>query len=458
MRGFIDKFKKRTSETGHDGKDSMLRLVWPIFIEMILTMLVGNADQYMVSSYSENAVGAIGNANQIINLLMIMFTVISMSTTILVSQYIGSNSRSKLPVIYTLSLSVNLIFSLIISIIIGLFTGKVFRLMKVPGEILADASAYIKLVGGFIFLQGMISVFSSIFRANRMMKESMLISVVINLVNIAGNALLINGAGIFPALGTTGAAISTNISRFAGLILFVILFIRKFDTKLSIKALKPFPRIELSKLLSIGIPSGGEALSYSMSMTFIMTTINTFGTHAINTKVLASTLAWFSFMYAISVGQASQVMIGNYMGAGQIARVNKRVMKTLRDSVLVAFLMSSTMYIFSDVLFGLFSADPMVLELGKKIMLIDIVLQLGKSANITLVRSLQATGDIKYPMTIGIVSMWALAFGLGFLLGVVFDMGLIGIWIGMALDEDVRAIIFYIRWRKGNWKHIRLAD
>lgn len=437
-------------------KESLFKLVWPVFIEMTLTMMVGYVDQYMVKTYSENAVGAIGNANQIINLLLIMFTVISMSTTILVSQYIGSNNKQKLSVIYTLSIIVNLIFSVVISLIILLFTDQIFAFMKVPREILQDATVFIKWIGGFIFLQGLIATFSAIFRSNRMMKETMLISLFINIVNVVGNVLLVNGFGPIPALGVAGSAIATNISRLTGVIMFLILFIRKFEHKISLKALRPFPHLELKKLLAIGLPSGGESLSYSTAMTFLMKVINTFGTFAINTKVLAQTFSWFANSYSVAVGQASQVVIGNYMGAGQIEKVDKRVMANLRNSILVAIIMSSTMFFGSDLLFGLFSSDPKVLELGKKIMLIEIFLEIGKCSNVTLVRSLQATGDIRFPMMVGIASMWTVAFGLSFFLGVVCKLGLVGVWIGMALDEDIRALIFFIRWKKGKWRDISL--
>ena len=438
--------------------ESLIKLVWPVFIEMTLTMMVGNVDQYMVKSYSENAVGAIGNANQIINLLLIMFTIISMSTTILVSQYIGSNNRQKLSVIYTLSIAVNLIFSIVISLIILLFTDKIFAFMKVPEEILADATAFIKWVGGFIFLQGLIATFSAIFRSNRMMKETMLISVFINIVNVIGNILLVNGFGPIPAYGVAGSAIATNIGRLAGVIMFIILFLKKFQAKISFKLLKPFPTVELNKLLGIGLPSGGESLSFTMVMTFLMKIINTFGTFAINTRVLTGTFSWFANSYSVAVGQASQVVIGNYMGAGEIDKVDKRVMANLRNSILVSIIMTLTMFLFSDFLFGLFSSDPRVLELGKKILLVEVFLEIGKCSNVTLVRSLQATGDIKFPTMVGIVSMWAVAFGLGFFLGVVCKLGLVGVWIGMALDENIRAIIFFIRWKRGKWRDIRLIN
>ena len=455
-------FFKNSKNQINNKQMSMFHLAWPIFVESILVMLVGNVDQYMIASYSENAVGAVGNANQIIGLLLIMFNIISVATTILVSHYIGSKNTEKLSTIYTLSITINLVFSLVIAMVISVLSNQIFTFMSLPDAIFNDAVTYIKIIGSFIFLQGLMNTFSAILRANKMMKETMIVSVIVNVINVVFNALLINGVGPIPALGVAGAAIATNIGRVAGVICFIVLFIKKFEERISIKYLKPFPKAELRKMLSVGIPSAGESISYALAMTMITKTVNilgiAYGTYIINTRVLANTFSWFSFLYASAVGQASQVLIGNYMGAGDVEKVDKLVMKTLRNALLIGVAISFTMFIFSDNLFGLFSTDPKVFELGKKIMLIEIILQMGKCSNIILVRSLQATGDVKFPTMIGIMSMWATAVGAGYLLGVVGNLGLIGIWIAMTLDEDIRSVIFFIRWKKGGWKNIRLVE
>lgn len=457
-------FKNRVNKTLTPEKNqmSLFHLAWPIFVESILMMLVGNVDQYMVASYSENSVGAIGNANQIINLLLIMFSMISVATTILVSHYIGSKNTEKLPVLYTLSVTFNLIFSFTIAVIIFLFSNQIFNFMSLPNEILADAITYLKLVGGFIFLQGLIGTFSAIFRANKMMKENMVVSISINVFNVIFNIFLINGFGPIPALGVAGAAIATIISRVAGVIIYIVIFIKKFEARISLKHLRPFPSIELKRMLSIGVPSAGESLSYSFAMTMITKVGNilalAFGTYVINTMVFSKTFAWFSFLYASAIGQATQVIIGTHMGAGEVEDVDRLVMKTWRNAVLISICISTTLFIFSDSLFGLFSSDPRVLELGKKIMFVEIFLEIGKSSNITLVRSLQATGDNRFPTMVGIISMWLFAVGVGYLLATVGNLGLVGLWIGMTIDECIRTIIFFIRWKKGRWKNIRLVD
>ncbi|MBQ1787222.1 MAG: MATE family efflux transporter, partial [Turicibacter sp.] len=151
----------------------LFKLTWPIFIELILQMLVGNVDQIMMSQYSENAVAAIGNVNTIMNFMTITFSIVTMAITIMVTQYLGSKNKEKVSEIYTVGIFTNLIFSAIISI--GLFLGSeaLFNALKMPVELHADAKQYLNIVGGLVFLQALFMSFSAIFRSNGLMKQGM---------------------------------------------------------------------------------------------------------------------------------------------------------------------------------------------------------------------------------------------------------------------------------------------
>ena len=115
-----------------DSNTSLFHLTWPIFIEILLQILVGNIDQIMLSHYSDTAVAAVGNANQIINVLILMFSVVSMATTILVSQYLGAGNREKVSQIYTLAVLVNLAISLAVAAAIFLINSRMFVWMATP--------------------------------------------------------------------------------------------------------------------------------------------------------------------------------------------------------------------------------------------------------------------------------------------------------------------------------------
>ncbi len=443
---------KRKTSDGSIEHASLLHFTWPIFIDLLLQMLVGNVDQFMLSHYSEGAVAAAGNANQILNLLLLMFNIISLATTIMVSQYLGAGNPHKVSEIYTIAVLVNVAFSLVISAALLLFSPQIYTLMKVPADIMPQAIAYSNIVGAFMFTQALYSTFVAIFRSNALFKETMIVSAVVNLLNIAGNTILIGGLGPIPAMGVSGAAISTSVSRLIGVVVVIVIFIRKSPIKMSFRCLRPFPWRTMRTMLSIGIPAGGESLSYNFSQMCLLAFVNTLGTYVITTRMYANMFAWFSYIYAAAISQASQIIVGHLVGAGKMEQTNKRVWKTLRQGVVVSLTISVMMFLCSDVIYGVFTSSPEIKQLGRIIFFVEIFLETGRAVNMTLIRALQAAGDVKFPVGVGIVMMWAVSVVLGFLFGIVFGWGLVGIWVAMTLDECGRAVVFLIRWKSGVWR------
>ena len=201
----------------------LVGLTWPIFVELVLQMLVSNVDQIMGAKTSETAVAAIGNANVITTLLVISFSVICMAATILVTQYIGAGSTERVAQTYTVSLLVNFLFSLAIGFGLAVFPRQIFGLMQ-------EACAYLRIIGLGMPLQAIHLTFVAFFRANGLTRQTMFISIVINFINIGGNLILINGFGPIPALGIVGAAVSSDLSRLAGVFLILDLFRRHIHT------------------------------------------------------------------------------------------------------------------------------------------------------------------------------------------------------------------------------------
>ncbi|MEA5083867.1 MAG: MATE family efflux transporter [Lachnospiraceae bacterium] len=431
---------------------SLIILSFPIFIELFLQLLVGNVDQFMVGRYSQSGVAAIGNANQIMNMIVIVFSVISISTTILVSLYNGAGDKKRVQTIYTLSIFVNSILSLVISLVVVLFARCIFTAMQVPSDVMEEAVSYISIIGMFIIFQGLYNTFTAIFRSNALMKESMVVSFSINLINIVGNALLI------PKMGIAGAAISSNLSRFIGLIIMVVIFKKRVDGKISLSLLRPFPKSQLRTLLSIGLPSGGESLSYTGSQLIIQTFVNPFGTAVITAKAYSTMFAMVSYLYTNAISQASQIVVGHLMGARDSENVKRQVQRTLFISISASLVVSVTLFVFSQTLFALLTTNKTVIDLGQTILFIDIFLEIGRAVNMTMVRDLQTVGDIVFPIVLGIVSMWIISVFGGFILGIVLGMGLKGFWIAMAVDECFRGIVFIERWFSGRWQGKNIID
>lgn len=440
------------------GKQSIIKMSWPIFVEVFLQMLVGNVDQFMISHYSQASVAAVGNGNQVMNIIIILLTVMSTATTILIAQYLGAKNQAKIAEVCTVSLFFNGIFGLVASALLVAFHRELFTWMQVPAVIMEEASIYLSIVGSGIVFQGLYFSFVACFRGYSWMKTTMIISVVMNLFHICSNALLIFGFWLVPPMGVLGVAISTNLSKFLGLVIIFYMFKRYLCVEISWKYLSPFPWETFKRILHISVPAGGETLSYQLSQTTIMKMVNIFGLAVINTKVYVYIIAMFAYIYSLAISSAMQIVVGYLIGSNKSEAVSGRVWYTMRISLLVSTLLTVLLYLSSDYVLRIFTDDPAVLLLGKTILLIEIFLELGRSVNIIIVRALQAAGDIKTPIAVGITCMWSIAVGGAYFLGIVMEWGLVGIWIAMALDECVRAVIFIFRWRSGAWKNKKLID
>jgi len=412
-------------------------------------MLVGNIDQIMISSVSPTAVAAIGNSNQVVNMMIITLSVVSLASIILISVQLGANNYDRVNLLCNTSLAMDIVISSVLGVLFMLLCRPIYLMMKVPSEVVPEAVLYSRIVGLGMVFQGIYVAYVSFFKSYSYTSQALVISLLLNVTNVVGNAFLLY---VVP-MGIAGVAISTTLSRFFACAASFFLF-RKLvpSVKLSRKALKPFPFVTLKKILAIGLPSGGEDFSYNFSQLIIMVFVNMMGTKVINTKIYCSMIAMACYILSRAIAQAQQILIGYLVGQNKIDAIDTSVRKTCLVAVLISEAFTFGVFVLSSQVLGIFTQDAEILALGHEIIKIELILEIGRAVNMVMVTALQASGDIKFPVLTALVCMWSLAVLLGYVLGIVLGWGLQGIWIAMALDECVRAVVFLIRWKKGKWK------
>lgn len=434
-------------------KRGLLNYTWPIFIELLLQLLVSNIDKIMVNSISDTAVSSITNATTVLDVLLITFTVISLAITILASQYMGKQDYQKISEVYALGIMITGALALVVSISLLLFGEAIFVMIQVPPECMQGSLDYLNITAWGLLFQGLYNAYVAIFRSQGWMKRSMFISILINGLNIIGNYLLIYGYGPIPPMGIGGAALSSVISRILGLVLMIYIYRQNSRIAIDFKCLRPWPSKLFKTMLYIGLPSGGESVSYSASQMVILSFINGFGNAIIKLRSFAYMFQMCAYMFANAISQAAQIIVGFAIGKKAYDEAHEDVKKTLMISVAISVSVTFLLYLFSDQVYGLFIKEAELLALAKTIMLIEIFLEGARAVNMTLVRCLQATGDTIYPTIVGILFMWGVATFLSYILGVVMGMGIVGMWIAMCLDESLRAVLFLIRWYRGKWRN-----
>ena len=189
-----------------------------------------------------------------------------------------------------------------------------------------------------------------------------------------------------------------------------------------------------------------------------MKMVNILGLAVINTKVYVSVIAMLCYVYTIALANASQVIVGFLMGAERQEEVTNRVWHSTFLAIAINVGLATFFYLVSDVALSVFTTDPEILSLAHNVLLVEIFLELGRAVNIVMVGCLQAAGDIRTPMLVGIFGMWLCAVPLSYLFGIYWGWGLVGIWVAMAVDEILRGLLFVYRWYSGKWKNKKLIE
>ena len=441
--------EKRVTEINE--KTPLLLLAGPMFVELFLNILLNNIDTLMLSRYSENAVGAVGNANQIMFLMILMFNIIATATSVVVAQNLGAKNYDKMNMIYTLAFVVNLVMGVILSV--GLVAGKniFMNMLHVSKEMRPDSLTYINIVGGFLFLQACYNVMLQILRCNGYTKVGMYISLVINLINIFGNYMFLYGPLKFLNLGVAGVAISTVTARVIALIIALTVFYKVKIGHISPKFIKPFPTKLLVSMVKIGLPSAGENLSYNMYQLVLLSFINTMGNDAVNARIYCNSLIAFAMIFSNSSAMATQIITGHLVGAGKEDAAYKRVFSTLKLTLPITVGLATINWLICPYSLRLFTSNENIIHIAFYIMLVDIFIEFGRCLNMTVVNSLKAAGDYMYPLLVGLLTMWGLGATVGYGLGIVAGLGVAGVFMGTASDECIRGFIVLYRWYKKKW-------
>ena len=432
-------------------RKNLARLAVPIFIETLLIMMLGAVDTVMLSQYSDNGVAAVGVVNQLIMFAFLIFEVINIGTSVLCSQYLGAKMRENMVQVVGVSLLLNLVFGLFVSTVLYYGAAFLLTMMGLRSELMEYGVNYMEIVGAFAFFQAVSLTISASLRSANKAVYPMMVTVVVNILNIIGNYSLIFGKFGMPALGVEGAAISTAFARgISMVILFVILF-RKHIPKFPLSYFRPFPFAELKKLLKIGIPSAGENMSYSFSQVILTYFINMLGNEALTTRTYVVNIVMFVYLFAIAMAQGGAICIGHLVGEKKIRAAYLLGKYVMRISILVSLVLSCIWALMGYTLFGWLTDNPEIVRLGTIILFIDVILEVGRAINIYATNALRATGDVNYPFYVGLVVQWGVAVGCGYLFGIHWGWGLAGMWCAFVLDENLRGIIFVKRWNSLKW-------
>lgn len=438
--------------TEHSLKRQLRVLTVPVFIEMALVMMLGAVDTVMLSRYSDNSVAAVGLDNQLMSLVFLVYQFFAMGAAIICAQYIGAGFQKRLVQVVGMALVVNLLLGLTVSALLFVFAEQLLHLMGVRPELMGDALVYLRLTGALSFFQALSLTFSASLRSAGKVTYPMIVTGIVNVVNIIGNYALIFGRLGCPQMGVEGAAIATAASRAVATVLLAVIHFRKHIPRFPLRYFIPVPWLELRNLLFIGIPAMSENISYNLSQVVVTYFINQISNEALATRTYCANIIMFVYLFCLSITQGGDILVGHLVGQRHHQAAYVLGNYFFRWSMIITLTGSATLAIFGRDILTAFTDNQEIIAMGVWVFVIDWFLEIGRTSNIFATSTLRATGDAYYPLMIAIIFNWTIAVGLSYVVGIPLGYGLIGMWVAFALDENIRGVILMRRWRSGKWR------
>lgn len=446
--------KKQKIDRSHylfDNK-ALTALIIPLIVEQLLAVLVGMADSIMVANVGEAAVSGVSLVDNIMVLLINIFAALATGGAVVAGQYLGQK-REKDACIAAKQL-IWFIFLCSVGITAIVYLGRNFILHSVFGAIDADvmssANTYLMIVTASIPFIALYNGGAAIFRAMGNSKVSMQVSIVMNVINVAGNAILIYGFH----RGTEGVAIPTLVSRMVAAILILGLLCNQTRVLHLEKTLRYHLNGSMVKrILNIGVPNGLENSMFQLGKILVLSLVSTFGTSAIAANAVSNAVALFQILPGMAISLAVTTVISRCVGAGDYEQAKYYTRKLLKITYCCMAVTVALIFAVLPLIMKVYNLSAGTSAESEKILLFhgcSAILVWPIAFNLPAV--FRASGDVRYSMITSIVSMWIFRIAFSYILGKYMGIGVLGVWIAMIIDWCFRAILFVYRYFSGKWQ------
>ena len=433
-------------------RQALVALLLPLIAEQALSVTIGLADTLMVSSVGEAAVSGVSLVDSFNTLMIQVMSALATGGAVVTSQYIGHREPKNAKAAAAQILFVLASFSLVVAAVVVVGRHAILRGIfgSIDADVMRYAETYFLLSALSYPFIGLYNAGAALFRAQGNSKISMLSSLVMNVVNIGGNAILIYRFG----MGVMGAATASLVSRMIAC--FTVMFLlQKPDCALRIDHLTDLkPDLDLIKrILKVGIPAGIENGMFQIGKLSVSSLTSTLGTAAIAANAVANTTTTFLNIPANAVGMAALTVVGQCLGAGEKEQAVYYSRRLLLTAYCGAWVMNLSAFLFANrFAISLFNLSPEAQTMALQVMVwFNFVSLFFWPSSFTLPNILRAAGDARFTMAVSILSMWVFRVGFCYVMVLGFHGRLLSIWMGMFLDWVFRSLCFFVRFARGRW-------
>lgn len=427
------------------------KLIIPLIMEQALAITVGMADTMMISSVGEAAVSGVSLVDMFNNFIISMLAALATGGAVVTSQFIGASKREEACRSAKQLLWVNAIITIVISVLVIAGHRLILNLFfgKIEADVMEDAIIYLIISAiSFPFL-AVYNACAALFRSMGNSQITLKVSVLMNIINVGGNAICVFGL----KMGVAGVAVPSLVSRaVAGFILYLLL--RNPDNLIHLSRERfRFEWNVVKKILYIGIPSGIENGIFQLGRVVVVSIIAGFGTAQIAANGVANSLDSMGCIVGQGMNLAMITVIGQCVGAGDLAQVRYYTKKLLLITYAATAVINSLILLFLRPILALYGLGEEATGLAYILVMIhDGMAMLLWPASFVLPNMLRACNDVKYTMVTAIFSMVTFRIGLSLVFGVHMGMGAVGVWVAMVVDWVFRVCCFVGRYFRGTWR------
>lgn len=431
-------------------------LIFPLFVEQFLLMLVGIADTFVVSFSSEANVSGVSLVNSFNTVMVFLFTALSSGGAVIISQYIGSRNNKTAEKSAGQLLMISVVISVIISALILIFHRQLLSLLfgKVEPDVMAASEVYLKITTCSLPALAVYDAGAALCRSIGKAKVTMYVSTVANVINIIGNCI-----GVFVLhLGAAGVAYPSLISRTLSAIAITAFCFRSCnETRYHVKDIATWDGNLLKKIMSIALPNGIENGIHQLVKVALSSMVALFGTYQIAANGLAQSIWSLASIMGLAMAPAYTTVIGQCMGARDIDSANYYFKKLNKITLALSIFWNAFVFAITPLIVSYSAISTEAKTLVVWLVLINNIFNgLAYPFAGPLGNGLRATGDVKFTMLVSISLTIAARLFFSALFGLWLNLGVIGIAIGMSIDLVLRGIIFIWRYRSQKWTKFQL--
>ena len=435
---------------------ALKKLIFPLIVEQILIMIVGMADTMMVSYAGEAAISGVGLVDMINNLIITVLAAVATGGAVIVSQYIGSQDKKKANFASSQLLTITAIISTVIMIFCLVFHKGLLNLFfgSIENDVMNACVIYFLITAlSFPFL-GIYNSCSALFRSIEKTQVTMYVSLIMNAINIIGNYIGV----IMLGLGVVGVAVPTLLSRIvAAVIMYVLSLNRKNAVSINKKDIMSWDSTMIKKILNIAVPNGIENGLFTLGRVLVTSIVALFGTSQIAANSVAGSIDQIAIVVVNAINLGIVTVVGQCVGALDYKQASYYIKKLMIISYVVTAIIGGVVILALPWILNLYSLSADARNYTYILVIMHNIMAFAlHPTSFVLPNGMRAAGDVKYSMFVGIGSMIVFRLGTAYLFGIIFNLGIIGVWIAMGSDWACRSVFFMIRYIKGKWKEFRI--